>query len=194
MPFRIEPIHLPGALVIENDAFRDERGFFREVFRADRFRELGLPAEFVQDNHSGSKRGVVRGLHFQWEPPMGKLMRVTVGAAFLVAVDIRKGSPTLGKWVGIEASAENGKQLWAPAGFARGFCALTDCEVQYKCTGVYNAQGESGIRWNDPAIGIAWPVANPSLSAKDAAAQTLAEWLARPESDRFRFDPAHPNR
>jgi len=194
VPFRIEPIHLPGALVIENDAFRDERGFFREVFRADRFRELGLPAEFVQDNHSGSKRGVVRGLHFQWEPPMGKLMRVTVGAAFLVAVDIRKGSPTLGKWVGIEASAENGKQLWAPAGFARGFCALTDCEVQYKCTGVYNAQGESGIRWNDPAIGIAWPVANPSLSAKDAAAQTLAEWLARPESDRFRFDPAHPNR
>src|SRR5437868_547615 len=104
---------------------------------------LGLPTRFVQDNHSASAKGVVRGLHFQWQPPMGKLMRVTRGAAFLVAVDIRKASPTLGKWFGIEISAENMKEMWAPAGFARGFCALSDdVEVQYKCTGVYNGSAE----------------------------------------------------
>ncbi|MGH9471119.1 MAG: dTDP-4-dehydrorhamnose 3,5-epimerase [Terriglobales bacterium] len=189
----METTVLDGAVILLSEAYRDGRGFFLESFRADQFRALGLPDEFVQDNHSRSRRGVVRGLHFQWQPPMGKLMRVTVGAAFLVAVDIRKGSPTLGKWIGVEASAENRKQLWAPAGFARGFCALTDCEVQYKCTGLYNSQAESGIRWNDPEIGIAWPVPNPQLSAKDANAQTFAQWLARPESDHFRFDPARPN-
>src|SRR5579872_7567480 len=125
----IEAKYLEEVVVIVPGIFEDSRGFFCETFRADQFEALGLPTAFVQDNHSRSVKGVVRGLHFQWEPPMGKLMRVTVGSAFLVAVDIRKGSPTLGKWVGIEASAENGKQLWAPAGFARGFCALTDCEV-----------------------------------------------------------------
>ena len=119
---------------------------------------------------------------------MGKLMRVTLGTAFLVAVDIRKGSPTLGQWYGLEVSAANRKQVWAPAGFARGFCVLSDyAEVQYKCTGIYNSQAESGIRWCDPAIGIAWPVAHPILSEKDAKAQTLAEWLASPASDHFRY-------
>jgi dTDP-4-dehydrorhamnose 3,5-epimerase len=119
---------------------------------------------------------------------MGKLMRVTLGRAFLVAVDIRKGSPTLGQWVGVEASAENQRQVWAPAGFARGFCALSEVAVvQYKCTGLYNPRAESGIRWNDPQIGIAWPVEQPILSEKDARAQTLAEWLARPESDHFTY-------
>lgn len=187
MPLRTSPTDLRDVVIVSADPYRDERGFFFESFRADQFRVLGLPTEFVQDNHSGSKRGVIRGLHFQWEPPMGKLMRVTVGAAYLVAVDIRKGSPTLGRWVAVEATAENGKQLWAPAGFARGFCALTDCEVQYKCTGIYNSKNESGIRWNDPAIGIAWPIREPILSPKDAQAQTLADWLARPESEHFSY-------
>jgi dTDP-4-dehydrorhamnose 3,5-epimerase len=120
---------------------------------------------------------------------MGKLMRVTEGAAFLVAVDIRKGSPTFGRWFGLEVSAANKKQVWAPAGFARGFCALSEfAELQYKCTGIYNNKCESGILWNDPAIGIEWPVTNPILSAKDAKAQTLAAWLASPLSDRLRYE------
>ena len=119
---------------------------------------------------------------------MGKLMRVSLGTAFLVAVDIRKGSPTLGKWVGVEASAENRRQVWAPAGFARGFCVLSDvAEIQYKCTGTYNTKGESGIRWDDPEIGIEWPIQDVSLSEKDAKAQTLAKWLSRPESANFNF-------
>jgi len=119
---------------------------------------------------------------------MAKLMRVTRGTAFLMAVDIRKGSPTLGKWLGVEASAENGIQVFAPAGCARGFCVLSDyAEVQYKCTGLYNSRCESGIRWNDPEIGIDWPVRDPIVSQKDAVAQSLAEWLARPESDAFQY-------
>jgi dTDP-4-dehydrorhamnose 3,5-epimerase len=159
-----------------------------EVFRADLYKELGLPTEFVQDNHSRSKQGVVRGLHFQWDPPMGKLMRVTYGSAFLVAVDIRKGSPTLGQWFGAEVSARDKKQVWAPAGFARGFCVTSDfAEIQYKCTGIYNSKGESGIRWNDPKIGIQWPVKEPELSAKDRQAQTLDEWLASPASNHFQY-------
>jgi dTDP-4-dehydrorhamnose 3,5-epimerase len=174
--------------VIATEFFEDDRGFFMEVYRKDQFEELGLPGEFVQDNHSRSAKGVIRGLHYQWDPPMGKLMRVTLGRAFLVAVDIRKGSPTLGKWFGIEVSAENKKQIWAPAGFARGFCILSEyAEIQYKCTGIYNSRCESGILWNDPAIGIEWPCTNPVLSKKDAAAQTLAEWLKRPESEFFKF-------
>ena len=119
---------------------------------------------------------------------MGKLMRVTIGKAFLVAVDIRKGSPTLGKWFGIEVSAENKKQVWAPAGFARGFCVLSEhAEIQYKCTGIYSNKCESGILWNDPAIGIRWPVTNPILSKKDETAQTLAEWLKRSDSNSFQY-------
>jgi len=190
MEFKIESRSLRDVVVLVPDIFQDSRGFFMETYREDKFRELGLPDHFVQDNHSRSVRGVVRGLHFQWEPPMGKLMRVTQGSAFLVAVDIRKGSPTLGKWVGVEASAENRRQVWAPAGFARGFCVVSDvAEIQYKCTGLYNNKGESGILWNDSEIGIEWPMPIPvaELSEKDRKAQTLAQWLARPESDRFRF-------
>ena len=171
MGFMVESRHLEDIVVIVPKAHRDDRGFFMEVYRADQFRDLGLPSEFVQDNHSFSRKGVVRGLHFQWEPPMGKLMRVTRGTAFLVAVDIRKGSPTLGQWFGLEASAENMKQVWAPAGFARGFCALTDeVEVQYKCTGIYNDRAESAIRWDDPDLAIAWPLVGgaPVVSPKDA--------------------------
>lgn len=188
MQIRVVDEPIPGLKVLATEAFEDERGFFLEAFRADQFEALGLPTLFVQDNHSRSVKGVVRGLHFQWEPPMGKLMRVTVGSAYLMAVDIRKGSPTLGKWFGLEVSAKNKLQIWAPAGFARGFCVLSDvAELQYKCTGIYNPKGESGIRWNDPALGITWPVENPILSAKDQNAQLLSDWLARPESDHFRF-------
>lgn len=190
MQLKIESEHLNGLAVVVPEVYEDERGFFMEVFRADQFKELGLPHEFAQDNHSRSQKGVLRGLHFQWgPPPMGKLMRVTYGAAYLVAVDIRKGSPTLGQWFGIEVSAKNKKQVWAPAGFARGFYTLTDyTEIQYKCTGVYNKQGESGILWNDPAIGIEWPITDLTLSDKDKNAQTLAQWLETPESDNFRYE------
>ena len=188
MRMNIESTHLNGIVVLRPDVFEDDRGFFLEAFRKDQFLALGLPGDFVQLNHSRSAKGVVRGLHFQWDPPMGKLMRVTVGTAFLVAVDIRKGSPTLGEWFGVEISAENKKQVWAPPGFARGFCVLSDAaEIQYMCTGIYNNKGESGIRWNDPAIDVKWPVTNPLLSKKDETAQTLAAWLQRPESDNFRY-------
>ena len=188
MQLKIESRPLEDAAVIVPEVFQDQRGFFTETFRTDQFRALGLPWEFVQDNHSGSVKGVLRGLHFQWEPPMGKLMRVTRGAAFLVAVDIRKGSPTLGKWFGVEATEKNRKMVWAPAGFARGFCVLSDyAEIQYKCTGIYNNKGESGIRWDDPEIGVAWPVADAILSEKDRKAQTLAEWLASPLSENFKY-------
>lgn len=183
---KLEKTPLADVFIITPAIFSDERGFFVENYRKDKFQELGIQAEFVQDNHSGSIKNVLRGLHFQWDPPMGKLMRVTVGHAFLVAVDIRKKSPTLGQWFGLEASAENKKQLYAPAGFARGFCALSDlAEIQYKCTGIYNKNAESGIRWNDPALGIKWPIGNPIVSERDNRAQTLAEWLKKTESDFF---------
>jgi dTDP-4-dehydrorhamnose 3,5-epimerase len=188
MQIKVESRQLGEIAVIVPDIFRDSRGFFSETFRADQFEALGLPTQFVQDNHSQSAKGVVRGLHFQWEPAMGKLMRVTMGSAFLVAVDIRKGSPTLGKWFGIEASAANRRAVWAPAGFARGFCSLVDgTEIQYKCTGIYNGQAESGILWNDPAIGIEWPLSNVTVSDKDRSARTLADWLASPESNNFQY-------
>jgi dTDP-4-dehydrorhamnose 3,5-epimerase len=188
MDIRVESRHLEDVVVLVPDSFQDSRGFFMETFRADQFEALGLPYHFVQDNHSRSAKGVVRGLHFQWDPPMGKLMRVSLGSAFLIAVDIRKGSPTLGQWFGIEVSAENRRQLWAPAGFARGFCVLSEvAEIQYKCTGLYNSKGEAGIRWNDPRIGVQWPVEQPQLSQKDRDAQTLEEWLAKPESEHFHF-------
>jgi len=190
MDIKVESRALGDVAVLVPDIFQDSRGFFMETFREDQFKAMGLPYHFVQDNHSRSARGVVRGLHFQWEPPMGKLMRVTQGSAFLVAVDIRKGSPTLGKWVGVEASVENRRQVWAPAGFARGFCVLSEfAEIQYKCTGLYSNKAESGVLWNDPEIGIEWPIklSDATLSDKDKKAQTLAQWLARPESDNFRY-------
>ena len=188
MRIKKESEHLNAIIVIVPEVFQDERGFFTEIYRKDQFDDLGINVEFVQDNHSRSSKDVLRGLHFQWDPPMGKLMRVTLGSAYLVAVDIRKGSPTLGKWFGIEVSAENKKQIWAPAGFARGFCVLSDfAEIQYKCTGIYNSKAESGIRWNDPSLGIKWPCANPITSIKDDKSQTLEEWLKQPESDFFKY-------
>jgi dTDP-4-dehydrorhamnose 3,5-epimerase len=186
MEFNVEKTFIRDLLIITPEMFKDDRGFFTETYRKDKFTEFGLPTEFVQDNHSRSAKGVVRGLHFQWEPPMGKLMRVTQGAAFLVAVDIRVGSPTFGKWLGVEASVDNRKQVYAPAGFARGFCVVSDfAEIQYKCTGIYSNKAESGVLWNDPAIGIEWPVKDPILSKKDEVAQTLEEWSKKPDAKNF---------
>ena len=188
MSFVIESRYLEDVVVAVPQPYRDERGFFMETFRTDQFEKLGLPTGFVQDNQSLSRKGVIRGLHFQWDPPMGKLMRVTRGEAFLVAVDIRKGSPTLGKWVGLKVSSENMKQVWAPAGFARGFCALTEeVEVQYKCTAIYSSKAESAIRWDDPDIGIKWPLKDVRLSQKDREAGTLREWLTSPNSERVLY-------
>jgi len=198
MQMKVESVHLGAVVVTAQEFFEDDRGFFVEEFRADQFGALGLPDRFLQENHSGSVKNVVRGLHFQWDPPMGKLMRVLRGRAFLVAVDVRRNSPTLGKWFGMEISEKERKQIWAPAGFARGFCVLSDyAEIQYLCTGIYNSTGESGIRWNDPQIGITWPVRTPILSNKDQSAQTLAEWLQSERSQNFIYDESdnyHPKR
>jgi dTDP-4-dehydrorhamnose 3,5-epimerase len=190
MQMTIESVHMGAVAVLKPEFFEDERGFFVEEFRADQFAALGLPQNFVQENHSGSVRNVLRGLHFQWDPPMGKLMRVLSGTAFLVAVDLRHGSETQGNWFGLKASSKDRRQLWAPADFARGFCVLSEyAEIQYLCTSIYNPQGESGILWNDPEIGIKWPVSNPILSEKDANAQNLQTWLKKSESQHFQYSP-----
>lgn len=175
------PTALPGVLILEPKVFGDERGFFMESFNQRAFDEaVGQHVEFVQDNHSRSAHGVLRGLHFQLPPhAQGKLVRVVCGAAFDVAVDIRRGSPTFGRWFGAELSAENRRQLWIPPGFAHGFLALTaDTHFLYKTTALYDKGSERAIRWNDPALAIAWPVppglAAPLVAAKDAAAPLLA--------------------
>jgi len=186
MGMAIEKTGIPDLWVVRPRVFEDDRGFFQEIYRRDTFAAAGLPDTFVQLNHSGSVRNTVRGLHFQWDPPMAKMMWVARGRALMAAVDIRKNSPTLGKWFTVEGSEDSRVRLVAPPGFARGFCALSEwVEIQYLCTGTYNPQGESGILWNDPAIGIPWPVPDPILSEKDRKAQTLAAWLEREESGRF---------
>jgi dTDP-4-dehydrorhamnose 3,5-epimerase len=190
VPFTIEDTALPEVRLVRPRVFPDERGWFAEVLQDTAFEAAGLPTRFVQVNQSRSTRGVIRGLHFQWEPPQGKLMRVVTGRAFMVAVDVRPGSPTLGRHVAVEASAEEPILFWAPASFARGFAALSDvAEIEYFCTGTYNASCESGIRWDDPDLGIPWPVRAPLVSAKDVAAGSLRDWLARPESARFAWRP-----
>lgn len=190
MPFTLEPTAIPEVLIARPRTFPDGRGWFAEIIRADSFEPLGLPTRFVQVNQSRSSRGVVRGLHFQWDPPQGKLMRVVAGRAFMVAVDIRPGSPTLGRHVAVEASADEPLLFWAPAPFARGFCALADVtEVEYFCTGTYNAAGELAICYDDPDVGIRWPVEAPQLSSRDAAARSLADWLAAPELAKFAWRP-----
>jgi dTDP-4-dehydrorhamnose 3,5-epimerase len=189
VPYTIEPTAIDEVKIVVPEIFPDDRGYFMEVYHQDLFAELRLPHRFLQVNQSRSSKGVIRGLHFQWNPPMGKLMRVIVGRAFLVAVDVRIDSPTLGRWVGVEISADEPRHLWAPASFARGICVLSDfAEIEYLTTGFYNPACESGIRWNDPAVGIEWPVSDPILSPKDAAAQTLQEWLARPEAANFAYE------
>lgn len=167
---------LPGVLIVEPDRFGDSRGFFQEIWHESRYREAGIPGPFVQDNMSLSARGVLRGLHFQNPHGQGKLVYVLRGEVFDVAVDIRVGSPTFGKWMGANLSADNGRQLYIPAGFAHGFCVTSESALfAYKCTDFYNPQAEGAVRWDDPAIGIDWPAADPAVSAKDADAPLLAE-------------------
>lgn len=172
------PTAIPDVLVIEPKVFGDARGFFYESFNQKAFNEAtGLNLSFVQDNHSRSTKGVLRGLHYQIQQPQGKLVRVVRGSVFDVAADIRKGSPTFGHWVGIELSEENHKQLWIPAGFAHGFMVTSDtAEFLYKTTDYYTLEHERCIAWNDPALGIQWPLtASPSLSAKDQQGRALCE-------------------
>ncbi len=174
----VESTPIPDLSVVRVQRHPDARGSFRELFRASDFAAAGLPSRLVQLNHSRSARGVVRGLHFQWDPPMAKVMRVARGHAFLVAVDIRRGSPTCGRAYWREFAAGDDLWLAAPAGFARGLQALEDdTEVEYLCSAEYSAAGEGGIRWDDPALGIPWPLPNATLSDKDREAPTLAEWL-----------------
>lgn len=171
------PLAIPAVILFEPRAFEDERGLFFESFNQREFEAaVGHPVTFVQDNHSISRKGVLRGLHFQRSPfAQGKLVRVVHGAAFDVAVDIRQGSPTYGKWVGETLSAQNRRQLWVPEGFAHGFIALEDgTEFLYKTTNFYDKASEGAVRWDDPTIGIDWPMGAPLLSEKDAQAPALS--------------------
>jgi dTDP-4-dehydrorhamnose 3,5-epimerase len=171
---------LPGVILIEPDVYRDPRGFFLESYHQGKYSEAGIPERFVQDNHSHSGQGTLRGLHAQRKQPQGKLVRAVRGEMFDVAVDIRRGSPSFGKWVGFVLSGENFRQLYIPPGFAHGFCVLSDrVDVEYKCTDFYDAANEIAIAWNDPDLGIDWPLKNPTLSAKDGAAPRLAEVMDR---------------
>ena len=167
---------LPGCVVIEPAVFGVERGFFFETWNAARFGELGLPTKFVQSNVSSSSRGVLRGLHYQWPNPQGKLVSVLEGEVYDVAVDIRRGSPTFGQYEAVILSAENKRQFWIPEGFAHGFAVVSERAVfSYLCTAVYDKVADAGVRWDDPAIGVDWPVSEPQLSGKDEAAPLLAD-------------------
>ena len=173
----VQKTDISGLLVIEPQTFADERGFFVETYSRERYREAGIAGEFVQDNLSVSKKGVIRGLHYQAPPfAQGKLVSVPRGRVLDVAVDIRTGSPTFGQFVSVELSAENHKQFWIPAGFAHGFVTLEDDTIfMYKCTNVYSKEHDRGVRWNDPAIGIEWGVTDPIVSAKDEQHPFLAD-------------------
>jgi dTDP-4-dehydrorhamnose 3,5-epimerase len=167
---------LPDVLVIEPRVHRDDRGFFVETYHATRYREAGIDVTFVQDNHSRSVRGTLRGLHWQTDPhPQAKLVRVVDGEILDVAVDVREGSPTFGRWTAVTLSSENFRQLFVPVGFAHGFLVLSEqADIEYKCSDVYDPAAERGLMWNDPAIGIDWPINSPILSARDRAHPPLA--------------------
>ena len=176
---------IPGVLLIEPDVFRDPRGLFLETYHARRYMDAGIPDPFVQDNYSQSLQGTLRGLHFQEPHAQGKLVMVTEGTVYDVVVDIRKGSPSFGRWYGVELSSENRRQLYVPPGCAHGFCVTsTRAAFLYKCTDYYAPSAEQGIMWNDPALAIPWPVGNPILSAKDQAYKSLAEM--EPSLPRYR--------
>lgn len=176
MALTCESTVLPGVRVLRPDRFRDARGFFLETFHREKYRSLGLEREFVQDNFSRSCRGTLRGLHFQLRHPQGKLVMVLRGEVYDVAVDIRRGSPTFGRWLGLTLSEENGCQLYIPEGFAHGFCVLSEeADFLYKCTDFYDPLDDRGILWSDPDLGIAWPIQGPLLSPKDARLPHLAE-------------------
>ncbi len=169
---------LEGVILVEPDVYRDDRGFFLETYHAEKYAAGGIEATFVQDNHSRSQRGTLRGLHAQRERPQGKLVRALSGAIFDVAVDVRRSSPTFKKWVGFELSAENFLQLYVPPGFVHGFCVLSEtAEVAYKCTDLYTPGDEFGVIWDDPDINIDWPLNDPILSTRDAANPSLAAQL-----------------
>lgn len=182
MEIHVRPTKLEGVVVVETEFFRDERGFFIENYHKQRYAEHGIREEFVQDNHSRSSRGVLRGLHYQdMTAPMGKLVRCTAGAIWDVAVDLRMGSPTFGQWVAEELTEDNMLQLMVPAGFGHGFVALSEsADVQYKCSGLYTPSSEGTIAWNDPDIGIGWPIATPSLSKRDEQGTSLARYMEGP--------------
>ena len=176
MPYTVIPTNLPEVLILEPKVFGDARGFFFESFNARDFAQCtGLDVQFVQDNHSKSAQGVLRGLHYQIQHPQGKLVRVTSGEVFDVAVDMRKSSPTFGQWAGVVLSAENKRQLWVPPGFAHGFVVTSEsAEFLYKTTDYWYPEFERSLLWNDPALGISWPIQGvPQLAAKDLAAATL---------------------
>ncbi len=168
MGLKVTATKLPGVMIIEPDVFGDERGFFMETWRQPRYEAAGIREKFVQDNLSFSRRGVLRGLHYQYPHSQGKLVSVVSGEVYDVAVDIRVGSPTFGQWTGVLLSGENHRQFWLPAGLAHGFCVVSDTAYfTYKCTEVYTPAAEGGIRWDDPDIGVAWPLTPDNLSAKD---------------------------
>ncbi|MBK5255295.1 MAG: dTDP-4-dehydrorhamnose 3,5-epimerase [Vicinamibacteria bacterium] len=177
---RVTQTELPGVLIIEPTVFQDARGFFLETFSAVRYEGAGVDGPFVQDNHSRSLKGSVRGLHLQATKPQGKLMRAVSGSILDVAVDVRVGSPTFGRWTSVLLSGDNFKQLYVPPGFAHGFAALSDLvDVEYKCTDYYDPKDELTVLWNDPAIGIQWLTTEPALSARDRAARPLCELMDR---------------
>jgi dTDP-4-dehydrorhamnose 3,5-epimerase len=172
---RLAPAVIPGVVIIEPDVYRDSRGFFLETYHAEKYRAAGIYASFVQDNHSRSLKGTLRGLHLQLQRPQGKLVRVVEGEIFDVAVDVRRGSPTFGKWMSVILSSENFRQCYLPPGFAHGFAVVSDvAQVEYKCTDLYDPKSELGIAWDDPAIGIEWPVSDPVLSDRDKGHLTLS--------------------
>lgn len=181
MSIRVEATSLPGVVIIEPSVFGDSRGHFKELFKESSYAEIGVDSQFVQDNFSRSIRGVLRGLHFQVNAPQGKLVSCLRGSVFDVAVDIDPSSPTYREWVGVELSDENHRQLWIPPGYAHGFCVLSEsADFFYKCTASYDPTDEAGIFWADESIGVEWPVRSPSLSDKDVALPTLADfWASR---------------
>ncbi len=177
---KFTPTALPEVVLVDPDVHRDDRGFFLEVFHGRKYADGGIDVAFVQDNHSRSVRGILRGLHGQIRQPQGKLVRAIEGEIFDVAVDARVGSPSFGRWVGVVLSGENFKQLYVPPGFLHGFCVLSErADVEYKCTDFYNPTDEISVRWDDPAIGIEWPLTDPILSAKDRDAPLLSEATPR---------------
>jgi dTDP-4-dehydrorhamnose 3,5-epimerase len=177
---KVSQTDLPGVLIVEPRVFQDARGFFLETYRADRYEKAGVLGPFVQDNHSRSLRGTVRGLHLQVSRPQGKLMRAVSGSMLDVAVDVRTGSPTFGRWTSALLSGDNFRQFYVPPGFAHGFAVLSEVvDVEYKCTDYYDPGDELTVRWDDPAIGIVWPLTEPNLSDRDRNAPPLAELLDR---------------
>lgn len=177
---KIRSTEIPEVLLVEPRVFKDSRGFFLETYHAEKYRESGLAVTFVQDNHSKSVFGTLRGLHSQRNQPQGKLVRCIEGSIWDVAVDVRRGSPTFEQWVGYELTADNFLQLYVPEGFLHGFCVLSDvAQVEYKCTDFYASDDELSVVWNDPDLGIAWPIDEPVLSEKDARAPKLREVFDR---------------